>query len=259
MDVVPADAERWTVPPFSGEIRDGYVWGRGATDMKRYRGLPADDAADAQALGRRARPRRLFLGTADEEEGSANGLGWMIEHHRDALRDAELTLTEGSYHRGRGGKTTAWNVDVTENRSSGSVVATGKAGHGSIPEPDGAVARLVRAVDRILAYRPPVRLIPAVDELLPRALAETAPRRRSRRIWRTRGGDPPPRRLARLTADPYRNACLRATISVTGLTGSDKVNVIPARRPRRSTAASCPATTRRRSSRCSRRSPPTRR
>ena len=74
LDVVPADAERWTVPPFSGDIRDGYVWGRGATDMK---GTAVCQLMTLLLLKRSSAPLDrdvIFLGTADEEEGKENGV-----------------------------------------------------------------------------------------------------------------------------------------------------------------------------------------
>src|SRR4029453_10608412 len=97
MDVVPADAERWTVPPFSGELRDGYVWGRGATDMKGTAVCQLMTMLMLKRSGVALDRDVIFLGTADEEEGSASGITWMIEHHRDALRNAEFAITEGSF------------------------------------------------------------------------------------------------------------------------------------------------------------------
>jgi acetylornithine deacetylase/succinyl-diaminopimelate desuccinylase-like protein len=227
MDVVPADAERWSVPPFSGDIRDGFVWGRGATDMKGTAICQLMTLVllkrSGVALGRDV----LFLGTADEEEGDQNGLADMIEKHRDDLRSAEYCLTEGNTIAVEDGRVVSWDVDVTEKAPLWlRIVATGKAGHASIPEPDGAVARLVRALDRILAYEPPLRLIPAVDayfrKLAPTAKGELA------RAYADPGAallDPALRRA--LLADPGRNADVRTTISITGLSGSDKINVIP--------------------------------
>jgi acetylornithine deacetylase/succinyl-diaminopimelate desuccinylase-like protein len=227
MDVVPADAERWTVPPFSGDIRDGYIWGRGATDMKGTAICQLMTLVLLKRSGAVLDRDVLFLGTADEEEGEDNGVADMIENHREDLRSAEYCLTEGNTIAVEDGRVVSWDVDVTEKAPLWlQVVATGKAGHASIPEPDGAVARLVRAVDRILAYEPPVRLIPAVDAYF-RKLAPTA-KGDLARAYADPGAallDPALRRV--LLSDPGRNADLRTTISVTGLSGSDKINVIP--------------------------------
>ena len=164
MDVVPADAARWTVSPFAGEIRDGYVWGRGATDMKGTAVCQLMTMLLLKRSGVALERDVLFLGTADEEEGGADGVEAMVDRYRADLRDAEFVLTEGNTLSVENGKTVSWDVDVTEKSALWlRVVATGKAGHASIPEPDGAVARLIRGLSRILAWEPPVRLIPAVE------------------------------------------------------------------------------------------------
>lgn len=228
MDVVPAEPARWTVPPFSGEIRDRYVWGRGATDMK---GTAICQLVTILLLKRRAVPLErdvIFLGTADEEEGEDNGVKAMVEQYRGDLRDAEFVLTEGNTLFVENGRTVSWDVDVTEKSALWlHLVATGRAGHASIPESAGAVPRLVRALSRILDYQTPVRLIPAVRNYF-QELAKT-----EREPLRTALEDPDtalrePERRRVLLDDPFRNACLRATISVTGLKGSDKINVVPA-------------------------------
>jgi acetylornithine deacetylase/succinyl-diaminopimelate desuccinylase-like protein len=227
LDVVPADAQRWTVPPFAGEIRDGYIWGRGATDMK---GTAICHLMTLLLLKRAGVPLErdvLFLGTADEEEGVANGVQAMIERHRDDLRNAEFVLTEGNTLAVENGKTVSWDVDVTEKSALWlKIVAAGEAGHASIPEPDGAVASLIRALSRILAWETPIRLIPAVEAYFRQLSAgATGELRRALADPKAALRDPALRRI--LLADPFRNACLRATISITGLKGSDKVNVIP--------------------------------
>jgi len=228
LDVVPAEAGRWTVPPFSGEIRDGYVWGRGATDMK---GTAICQLVTMLLLKRSGAPLDrdvLFLGTADEEDGKDDGVAAMVDHYRSDLREAEYCLTEGNTISVEGGRTVAWEVDVTEKAPLWlKIVATGKAGHASIPEPEGAVARLVRALGRILEYEPPVRLIPAVNAYF-RQVAPTATGDLARAFANPRAAldDPTLRKL--LLSDPVRSAYLRTTISVTGLSGSEKINVIPA-------------------------------
>ncbi len=227
MDVVPADAARWTVPPFAGEIRDGYVWGRGATDMKGTAICQLMTMLLLKRSGVALERDVLFLGTADEEEGGADGVQAMVDRYRADLRDAEFVLTEGNTLSVENGKTVSWDVDVTEKSALWlRVVATGKAGHASIPEPDGAVARLIRGLSRILAWEPPVRLIPAVDAYF-RQVSASATGDLRRALADPRQALRDPKLRAALLADPFRAACLRATISVTGLKGSDKVNVIP--------------------------------
>ena len=228
MDVVPAEASRWTVPPFSGEIRDGYLWGRGATDMKGTGVCQLLTMLLLKRAGGALDRDVLFLGTADEEEGTANGVEAMVERYREDLRNAEFVLTEGNTLAVENGKTVSWDVDVTEKAPLWlRVVATGKAGHASIPEPDGAVPRLIRAVNRILAWEPPVHLIPAVESYF-RQLSkdESGPLRQALSDPAAALQDPAARKL--LLDDSFRSACLRTTISITGLSGSDKINVIPA-------------------------------
>jgi len=115
MDVVPVDAARWTVPPFSGEIRDGYVWGRGATDMKGTAICQLMTMLLLKRSGVSLERDVLFLGTADEEEGKADGVQAMVDRFRGDLRDAELVLTEGNTLSVENGKTVSWDVDVTES------------------------------------------------------------------------------------------------------------------------------------------------
>ena len=94
LDVVPADAGEWSVPPFAGVVKDGYVWGCGATDMKNH------VAAEAVALARLKRSGADFAGTikyaatADEEVGDVCGVRWLCEHHPDTMR-CDYLLNEG--------------------------------------------------------------------------------------------------------------------------------------------------------------------
>ena len=227
MDVVPAEASRWTVPPFSGEIRDGYLWGRGATDMKGTGICQLLTLLLLKRSGLSLERDVIFLGTADEEEGTVDGVAAMVESYRADLRNAEFVLTEGNTLSVEEGKTVAWNVDVTEKAPLWlRVVATGTAGHASIPEPEGAVPRLIRALSRILAWEPPVHLIPAVDSYF-RQLSkdESGPLQAALADPAAALQDPAARKL--LLDDAFRSACLRTTISITGLSGSDKINVIP--------------------------------
>src|SRR5216110_1456297 len=229
MDVVLASPEYWTVDPFSGVIKDGYVWGRGALDMK--------GEAVAQLMTmlilRRAHVQLkrdiIFLATADEEIGAGVGAGWFVEHQRDLLRDAEFLLNEGGLTRsdGRGG-VEFYGIGTTEKSPYWlDVTARGTAGHGSRPTPDNPVHRLIRALSRIAEWRTPLTVTPAVERSL-RDLA-TIERDSTVRRWlsdiRTALRDSVAVRA--ITADLTYNALLRNTISITGLRGSDKTNVIP--------------------------------
>src|SRR6266568_949148 len=229
MDVVLASREYWTVDPFSGLIKDGYVWGRGALDMK--------GEAIAQLMTMLILKRAhvslkrdiIFLATADEEIGAGVGAAWIIDHQADLVKNAEVLLNEGGLTRadGRGGvefygigttvKSPFW-LDLT---------ARGTAGHGSRPTPDNPVHRLIRALNRIAEWRTPLTLTPAVERSF-RDLA-TIERDSTVRRWfsdiRTALRDSVAVRT--ITADLTYNALLRNTISITGLRGSDKTNVIP--------------------------------
>ena len=229
MDVVLASPEYWTVDPFSGVIKDGYVWGRGALDMK---GEAVAQLMTMLILKRARVPLKrdiIFLATADEEIGAGVGAGWFVEHQPDLLRDAEFLLNEGGLTRsdGRGG-VQFYGVGTTEKSPYWlDVTARGTAGHGSRPTPDNPVNRLVRALSKIADWQTPLLVTPTVersfrdlatierDTMVRRWLADIKTALRDSLAVRT------------LTSDLTYNALLRNTISITGLKGSDKTNVIP--------------------------------
>ena len=165
MDVVPAVAADWSVEPFGGVLRDGFVWGRGALDMKGFGVLTMLCAFALKRSGTPlARPLRL-LATADEEVGGIDGAKWLAEHHLDEA-GGELLLTEGAFARA-GPRTTYYAVQVAEKGvSTAKLTARGQPGHASSPRDDNAVVRIGRAVARIGSYRSP----PAARELARRYL-----------------------------------------------------------------------------------------
>jgi acetylornithine deacetylase/succinyl-diaminopimelate desuccinylase-like protein len=154
MDVVAAVPEHWSVDPFGGELRDGFIYGRGALDMKGFgvMTLVCAFALKRQGLPLR-RPLRL-LATADEEVGGIDGAKWLAEHHLADVR-GEFLLTEGSFARA-GPRATYYAVQVAEKGvSTVKLTARGQAGHASSPRDDNAVVRIARALARIGAYRSP--------------------------------------------------------------------------------------------------------
>jgi len=229
MDVVVASPEYWSVDPFSGLIKDGYIWGRGALDMK---GEAIAQLMTLLALKRahvRLKRDIIFLATADEEIGAGVGAAWIVEHQVGLVKDAEFLLNEGGLTRSDGhGNIEYYGIGTTEKSPFWlDVTAHGTAGHGSRPTPDNPVHRLVRALDRIANWQTPLTVTPAVERSF-RDLAGVE-RDTTVRRWlgdiRTALRDSEAARA--ITADLTYNAVLRNTISITGLKGSDKTNVIP--------------------------------
>src|SRR5436309_7095059 len=165
MDVVLASPEYWTVDPFSGLIKDGYVWGRGALDMK---GEAIAQLMTMLLLKRAHVPLKrdiIFLATSDEEIGAGVGAAWIAEHQADLVRDVEFLLNEGGVTRADGrGEVEFYGVGTTEKSPFWlDVTARGTAGHGSRPTPDNPVHRLIRALNRIADVRTPLIVTPAVE------------------------------------------------------------------------------------------------
>ncbi len=229
MDVVEASRDFWSVDPFGGVVQDGYLYGRGAIDMK------GEGVAELMAmvlLKRSNVPLKrdiIFLATSDEEVGAGVGAGWIAERHPELVRGAEFLINEGGSMPMDGAANVAYvGIGVTEKAPFWlRITAHGTAGHGSRPTGDNAVERLVRALGRVQRYQAPFVVTPAAD----RFFKDLAARERdpSRRAWygdvRSALRDSSAR--AFFASNSFYNAILRNTISVTRLAGSGKVNVIP--------------------------------
>ncbi|MFJ8980732.1 M20/M25/M40 family metallo-hydrolase [Streptomyces sp. NPDC102282] len=168
LDVVPAMAADWSVHPFSGEVRDGVVWGRGAIDMKN---MDAMVLAVVRAWARAGvRPRRdiVIAYTADEEASANDGAGFLADRHPELFEGCTEGISESgafTFHAGPG--MSLYPVAAGE-RGTGwlKLTAEGKAGHGSKVNRANAVSRLAAAVARIGEYEWPVRLTPTVRAAL---------------------------------------------------------------------------------------------
>ncbi|MGB2605651.1 MAG: M20/M25/M40 family metallo-hydrolase [Candidatus Sulfotelmatobacter sp.] len=226
MDVVTSDAAHWKVPPFSGEIKDGWLWGRGAQDMK--------DEGLAQLVVMVMLKREkieldrdvIFLAVADEE-AEGTGTDWFIANQRDLLENAEFLINEGGENLLENGKVKYVGVDVGEKTTFWlHVVAHGRPGHASRPIPDSAPNRLVRALERILAYRTPLRLLPVVEEFL-RDMAPYEPPKEARAYRNIRSAIEDKKFRQDVEKDESLNFLLRDTISLTMMGGSEQTNVIP--------------------------------
>ncbi|QIK76534.1 M20/M25/M40 family metallo-hydrolase [Nocardioides piscis] len=220
LDVVPAAAEDWQVDPFSGEVQDGFVWGRGAVDMKDFDAMLLS-VVRARARGDRAPQREIVIClTADEEAGGHQGAEFLIEQHRDELADCTEAVGEVG---GFSATVRGQRIYLIEAAEKGMawmrLTARGRAGHGSMINPDNAVTRLAGAVARIGAHEWPVRLTPTMEVLLA-TVADIA------------GTEATPDNAESLieefgSAARMLGAVIRNTANPTQLGAGYKVNVIP--------------------------------
>lgn len=227
-DVVPHSPEFWTVPAFSAEIKDGFIYGRGAMDMKS---LGMAQFVTMLALKRAKVPLKrdiIFLATADEEAGGLQGAGWFAKNHPELIGKAEFLFNEGGSNVvDASGKVLAVGVGPSEKTPVWlRLTATGEPGHGSVPRPNSSVNRLLRALNKLMEYNPPVQITPAVEQAF-RAIAPLMPPGLAEKYANLREGIKDPAFLRQLESDPAARALTRNTISITMLSGSNKVNVIP--------------------------------
>jgi len=226
MDVVRADPQNWKVPPFSGEIVNGELFGRGAEDMKDEGVLQAMVMLIAARERVPLKRDLIFLATADEEVGDT-GSAWIIENHPELVRQAEYLITEGGANLVYPNGKTLYEIGVAEKAPFWiRMTATARGGHGSIPLADSAPDRLVRAMNRVVDWETPIRLLPSVEEYFHNiAPLEKEPRATQFRDIRQALRDPVFAKA--LSADEDFNYMLRDTISLTVLKGSQQTNVIP--------------------------------
>lgn len=172
LDVVPANPTDWSVDPFGAVERDGMIWGRGAVDMK------STDAMMLANLRRLARqslvpPRDLvFAFFADEEQGGVLGADWLVNHHPEVFAGCTEAISEvGGYSitlpvAGSDQTRRAYLLQTAEKGLMWvHLRATGRAGHGSLPNDSNAIVRLAEAITRISAYHWPVEYVASVQEL----------------------------------------------------------------------------------------------
>ncbi|MGQ0715098.1 MAG: M20/M25/M40 family metallo-hydrolase [Gemmatimonadaceae bacterium] len=234
MDVVGVEADQWSVDPFAGIEKDGYVYGRGAIDDK---GMLAANLVTMLLLKRNVIDAGeslardvVLVATSDEEAGGEWGMGWLIANKPDLIR-AEFALNEGGRTRVVNGRPLYIAVQNTEKVAHNvRLTASGPSGHASVPLPENAISRLGRALSRIADYREPVRINPTTRVFF-RELSAVWPHPEERRAMAdVSSGDA--RRVERgarvLSAIPIYDALLRNGISPTLLGGGIRTNVIPA-------------------------------
>lgn len=226
MDVVTAVPSRWRVDPFSGAVLDGYVYGRGALDMKGEGLLQAVAFVMLKRLNVPLGRDVWFIATADEEVG-LRGASWLIEQQGEWLRQAEFIITEGGWNLVEDGQIRSFGVDNAEKSPFWlRIRARGQPGHGSRPRRDAASHRLARALARVADWETPIKVLPGVEKFF-RDTAALEPPERAAKFRHLRQAVQDPKFLATLTDDEAYNYLLRNTVSITVLEGSRQTNVIP--------------------------------
>ena len=228
IDVVPVNPSSWSVDAFSGTTKDGYIWGRGAIDMK---GNGIAQLMAMIALKRSGAPLArdiVFIGNSDEELGSTGAIIF-VQRHPELLRDVEYLITEGADNvLDSTGKVMYFAVGVAEKRTFWQrLTVNGVPSHGSRPTKQNPVPKLVAALYKISQYESPLRVTPGVDKFF-RDIARTFAEPQRTWLSNVRVALENPRAREWILSDVTWNAILRNTISLTGLTGSNKINIIPA-------------------------------
>ena len=222
VDTVLADPDDWTVDPWSGEIRDGCVWGRGALDMKSQVAAEAAAAILLAEEGWRPEAGELkLIFTADEEAGGTKGAGWLCENHPDKVR-CDLILNEGGGDSVEfEGRKVYFGGVAEKGVFRFSILTSGRAGHASIPRiGDNALVKMAPILEALRGGRPVLELSDEPEAFL-RALGIEVNGDARAAFEELERRDP---RIA-LLVEPT----LGVTMTPTMIEASNKVNVIPAR------------------------------
>ncbi len=229
MDVVPADMKLWKEPPFGGLVKGGEIWGRGSLDNKGGGVMELMTLLTLKRQGIALKGDVIFLGTADEEAGGMLGASFLLEKHADLFKDVSVVLNEGGGIRvGDDGRTRLYSVGVAEKVPLWlKLTAPGTPGHAASPGDNQAVLKLITALNRLASYQSPIKVVPEVQKFYADS-AVTAPADRREQYLDLRKALQEPAFATEFLKDRSNNARVRNTISITGIKGSDKINVIPA-------------------------------
>ena len=170
-DVVGVERDKWSVDPFGGVVKDGYLYGRGALDNKDNVAVYLEVFLLLHRLRVPLDRDVIFLAQAGEEGASSVGMGFMVARHWDKI-DCEFALDEGGSIRLRDGRVHYVGVSTTEKVSRGiRLIARGRSGHGSVPLADNAITHLAAAVAKVGNYQMPMRLNPTTRTFFERLAA----------------------------------------------------------------------------------------
>jgi acetylornithine deacetylase/succinyl-diaminopimelate desuccinylase-like protein len=227
IDVVPARSDEWSVDPFSGEVKDGFIYGRGALDMKGQGILELLAFLEFKRKGLTPCRDLIFLAVADEEAGGKNGVQFLLNNHADEFQ-ADLVINEGGFGLSNVLPDRPLFMIATAEKGVCRVKLTrsGPPGHGSAPHGENALEKLVQGLSRLLEKENPVIITPLIAEYF-KQLAS------SWEFLKPYLQDGNPETLVEALAqnsmldNPHMAAMLKNTISLNLLHAGNKVNVIP--------------------------------
>ena len=226
--MVPAEEEFWTIEPLSGEIRDGYILGRGTRDMKGLGIIQLATFLSLHRSGVELNRDVIFLATADEEAGGYFGVGWLIENRSEIFDGAGVLLNEGGGGSRSEDGNVVFGVEVTQKVPVWlRLNAIDIPGHGSSPRTTSSVTRIVQALNILLENPFPPRIIGPVAEYFS-GLSVDMDEEWGPAYANISEAIRDPSFVQKLhEARPGHNSLVRDTCSMTRLSGSSKINVIP--------------------------------
>jgi acetylornithine deacetylase/succinyl-diaminopimelate desuccinylase-like protein len=232
LDVVAANPKEWSVDPFGGVVKDGFVWGRGALDMKSMTAMEVMVMKLLKRNNVKLKGDVILAATADEEKGGEAGAGWLVGNHLEKVR-ADYVINEGG---GLAIPIEGKNIFTIQTAEKGilwfKVKAKGRPGHGSVPgAADNAIMRMNKVVERLGNHRAKITLVPTVKEFLTEVVSENKLLQQgvSLLFANPEAGDQILDMIAqtdKAMAEEIR-AMLRMTVTPTMINGGVKENIIP--------------------------------
>jgi len=232
LDVVAANPKEWSVDPFGGVVKDGFVWGRGALDMKSMTAMEVMVMKLLKRNNVKLKGDAILAATADEEKGGEAGAGWLVRNHPEKV-SADYVINEGG---GMEMPVNGKNIFTIQTAEKGiywfKVKAKGTPGHGSVPgAADNAIMRMNKVIEKLGNYRAKITLVPTVKQFLSEIASENKPLQQgvSLLFANPEMGNQILDTLAqtdKAMAEEVR-AMLRMTITPTIIHGGVKENIIP--------------------------------
>lgn len=228
IDVIPAVAAEWTMPPFSGARSGGYIWGRGALDVKSLGIAELMSVIDLKRRKVKLARDVIFLAVADEELGGLRGCRELLDQRPELFTNVGFVINEGGYNETVVDQVLFWGIETSQKVPLWlRLEAKGIAGHAASPPDDGgAIAKLMRAIDGVLRIPHPYRLTPEVARYF--HAAGKARRDARGEVLRSIAEPLDVKKIEAVLSPGYRSL-LRDSLAVTRVAGGSAVNSIPAR------------------------------